>query len=171
MNTALAVRIEEYSDYVSASHHLEFEDIHLDTNLRPTLISSIVLKEVGYNADNNYEIPVVFEQENDLVRLNQNYYFENPEEIEAFLCKNNFLIEKLLEIKINILKYFISNIVDVSLKYTTDPEDNFESLSVIIKTDVSPRLSLDTLNKFDYGWWLDEDYKFRELLSIVVRPL
>jgi hypothetical protein len=57
------------------------------------------------------------------------------------------------------------------LEYDKDPNENFEGLFVVIKTNLSPVESLDLLEKFGEEWWLGVDFKIRSLITIMVRAI
>lgn len=99
------------------------------------------------------------------------YIFDNPKEIENILLTNDYLIEILFEAHKQIKRVFGENIVEVRLEYDRDPEEDFEGLFAIVKTNLSPELSLDLLGKFDEEWWLDIDDEIRMLLTVMVRPV
>ena len=99
------------------------------------------------------------------------YTFNNPIEVKRFLLKYDYLITSLFEAHKQIKRVFEENIVEVCLEYDRDPEENFEGLSVIVKTNLSPELSLDLLDKFDEEWWLDVEDETRMILTVMVRPV
>lgn len=103
--------------------------------------------------------------------LGRFYIFSNPIEVKRFLLTHDYLIDPLFEAYWQIIKVFGENIVEVCLEYGRDPEEDFEGLSVIVKTNLSPDQSLDLLDKFDEEWWLDVEDRIRTVLSIMVRPV
>ena len=99
------------------------------------------------------------------------YTFDNPIEVKRFLLRHDNLITSLFEVNKQIKRVFEESIVDICLEYDRDPEENFEGLSVIIKTSLSPELSLDLLDKFDEDWWLWVEDEIRMKVTVMVRPV
>ena len=99
------------------------------------------------------------------------YIFENYKEIKNFLVTNDFLIEILFEAHKQIKRVFGEHIVEICLEHDRDPEEDFEGLSAIVKTNLSPELSLDLLDKFDEEWFLSIDDEIRIIFTVMVRPL
>ncbi len=108
---------------------------------------------------------------NDIQLLEDLYTFHDPIEIKRFLFRQDRLTGALFEIQAQIKRIFRNSVVELSLEYDRDPEENFEGLSAILKTNLSPELSLDLLDKFDEEWWLDVDDEIRTILTVMVRPL
>lgn len=115
-----------------------------------------------------YSSPTVVEAFKELENL---YIFENPKEIKNFLLSNDYLIEILFEAHKQIKRVFGEHIVEVSLEYDRDQEEDFEGISAIVKTNLSPDQSLDLLEKFDEEWWLDVDDEIRIVFTVMVRPV
>jgi len=103
----------------------------------------------------------------EISQLQQCYYFTNPEEIEKFLLKHDYLINYLLQICDQIKRIFGENL-EVDLEYDKDSEEDFEGLFVRIKTNLLPDLSLELLRRFDQ-WWLDVDFKVRSVITIMTK--
>jgi len=108
----------------------------------------------------------------EMALLKRIYHFTNPAEAERFLLEHDELIPYLLEADKHIKRVFGENIVDVCLEHASDPEEDYEGLFVIVKTNLSPEESLDLLDKLDDDWFLD--YVPPEVMSILtvdVRPV
>jgi len=90
-----------------------------------------------------------------IASLKRIYHFTNPAEAERFLLEHDELIPYLLEADKHIKRVFGENIVDVCLEHASDPEEDYEGLFVIVKTNLSSEESLDLLDKFDEEWFLD----------------
>lgn len=103
--------------------------------------------------------------------LERRYAFNNPEEVKIFLLTHEHLIEPLFEARKHIGDIFGEG-VEVCLEIDRDPEEDFEGLSAIVKTNLSPELSLDLLDKFDEEWFLDNvTAEIGSIFTITVRPL
>jgi hypothetical protein len=101
--------------------------------------------------------------------LRKLYTFDNFEDIKNFLILQGLdFVNILIEAYKNIRIIFDPHISDICLEMYRDYEEDYQGLSVIIKTNLIPKLSLNLLDKFDEKWWLDIDIKF---LSIMVRPI
>lgn len=98
------------------------------------------------------------------------YPFANPNEVRDFLWANKYLIEVLFEAHKQIKRVFGQG-VNIHLELHRDPDENFEELFVVIETDLSPKLSLDLLDRFDEEWFLDIADKTEGKLNVTVRPL
>ena len=80
------------------------------------------------------------------------------------------MIEILFEAGEQIRRIF-GEVVNLSLELHHDPEEDFEGLFIIIKTNLSPEESLDLLDKFDEEWWLDVDASISKKLEVTVEPI
>lgn len=108
----------------------------------------------------------------EMAQLKRIYHFTNPAEAGRFLRAHDELIPYLLEADKHIKRVFGENIVDVCLEYASDPEEDYEGLFVIVKTNLSSEESLDLLDKFDEEWFLDEvSRQVGLMLTITVRPV
>lgn len=101
-------------------------------------------------------------------QLKRYYTFKNIE-VENFLSKHTELSIPLLEASEQIEMIFSENAAEIYLKVEADPEENFETLFIIIKTNTSPDKSLELLNRFDQEWWLDVDNKVRKILQVDIQ--
>lgn len=118
--------------------------------------------------DRKYSNPPVVEAFRELENL---YIFENSNEIKNFLLTNDYLIEILFEAHKQIKRIFGEHIVEVCLEHDKDPEEDFEGLYAIVKTNLSPELSLNLLDRFDDEWFLNIDDEIRIIFTVMVRPL
>jgi hypothetical protein len=107
--------------------------------------------------------------------LEQIFAFSDSDEIWRFLLTYEWLSRALLEAHGQILRVFAenaeNNIVDLSLEYSVDPEEGYEELFVIIRTNLSVAESLARLEKFDEEWWLEVDAEVRSLVGVDVRSI
>lgn len=119
------------------------------------------------------EIYTEFKQETSLssilMNLEKFYILENTEEIVEFIGTHTFLVSMLFEAPKRIKNIF-SESIEMYLELHKDPEEDFEGLFIIIKTNLTPKVSLDLLDKFDEKWWLSVDSNIRNLLEVMVRP-
>jgi len=119
------------------------------------------------------EINGEFEQETSLFcvsrRLEEFYIFEDTKEIAVFVGAHIFLKDILLEAPKWIESIFGKS-VEMHLELHRDPEENFEGLFIVIKTNLSPEDSLNLLDRLDEEWWLHVDDDVSNILEIMVRP-
>ncbi len=122
--------------------------------------------------DTEYEFSEFFRKirfiESNIEFLQEFYIFNNPIEVKTFLFDHDHLYDILYEANKHIKRIFEDCVVNIYLQVVKDPEENFEQLFVIIKTDLTPDKSVSLLDRFDEEWWLEIDYKMRQGLEIDV---
>jgi len=101
--------------------------------------------------------------------LYQSYRFINAESEITNSIEEYNLWSFLLEAPWEIRRVFGNNIA-LDLEFHHDPEENFEGLFIVIKTNLSPAGSLNLLDRLDMEWWLDIDDDISNILEIMVRP-
>ncbi|MBW2307498.1 MAG: hypothetical protein JRG73_11240 [Deltaproteobacteria bacterium] len=94
------------------------------------------------------------------------YRFINPEEVTNFLLAHDHLVESLQKTHRHIVRIFAENLVETTLEHVVDPEEDFESLFVVIKTNLAPEEALEHLNRLDEEWWLDLPFDFRKIVGL-----
>lgn len=154
--------------FTAESYKVKTEDYKSESSIMPNQRKVINFSDHAFRSRN--ETSTYLMKENNIKKLEDKYIFENPERVKRFLGLHDItLIDLLYEAEKQIKRIFSSNIiVDICLELYQDYEDDYEGLSVIIKTNLSPKLSLDLLEEFDEKWWLNIDNPF---LSIMVRPV
>ncbi len=103
--------------------------------------------------------------------LEQIFAFSHSDEVWRLLLTHEWLSAALLEAHGQIMRVFAENIVDLSLEYDIDPEEGYEELFVIIRTNLSVGESLARLETFDEEWWLEVDAEVRSLVGVDVRSI
>ncbi|MDI6803314.1 MAG: hypothetical protein QME58_05640 [Bacteroidota bacterium] len=103
--------------------------------------------------------------------LQKSYNFQNSEQVKRVIYDHYYIIKPLLNINEKVMNIFCNKVVEICLEFDEDPEENYEGLSVIIKTNLSPEDSLDLLDKFDEEIWFDIDVRVKKILSVMVRPV
>ncbi|CAD6493976.1 MAG: hypothetical protein CHKLHMKO_00594 [Candidatus Argoarchaeum ethanivorans] len=104
--------------------------------------------------------------------LSQFYAFSDGDSEAAviqFINDHPWCLGVLFEAPGHIFSIFGKNVF-LYLELNRDYEEDFEGLFIIIKTNLSPEDSLNLLDRFDEGWWLDVDYDIGNILEIMVRP-
>ena len=97
-------------------------------------------------------------------------HLETEEEINKVLKNNENVISILLECYKQLEKYFKQNIVNIFLEYA-DFEEEFESLYITIKTDLSKVKYLKCFKKFEEKWLLKNNTEEKKRLFVKVRPV
>lgn len=115
--------------------------------------------------DSRYTLPV--KQTEDLKHF---YIFNNYEEIKYFISCNTQLLSVLFEAPDHIHRIFGD--VPLHLELYHDPEENYEGLFIIIETELSPKESLNLLEKFDEEWFFNNVSDDLSLIfTVMVRPV
>ena len=99
------------------------------------------------------------------------YAFAQPEKIRQFLVRHPHLISPLFEIYTQARRVFRDSVTPMALEYVKDSEEDFEGLTVVVKTKLPPDQSLALLEKFDQEWWLDLDFEVRRLLAVITQTV
>jgi len=120
--------------------------------------------------DTEYEFSEFFRKirfiESNIEFLQEFYIFNNPIEVKTFLFSNDCLFDTLYEAHQQLRRIFGESVINIHLEILKDPDEMFEQLFVIVKTNRSPEESLSLLDKFDQEWWLDVDSDIRQNLEI-----
>jgi len=116
------------------------------------------------------EVSLFLEKSIKLEYLNSLYTLKNPTDIKRFLMSYDYLIDQLLEVRAQIENVISENLVEIRLEYHKDPEEDYEGLFLVVRTNTTPEKSLDLLEKFDDEYWFDLEAPVRNLLTVTVRP-
>ncbi len=117
------------------------------------------------------EYSLILKTIKDIELLENLYTFSNSIDVKRFMLKNECLINILFEAYKQIKRIFNQNIVEICLEYNRDPEEDFEGLFVIVKTNLSPEESLNLLERFDEEWFLDNvSEEIGSIFTVTVRP-
>lgn len=146
---------------------------HVIENWRIREKPVFILLPIGYFIRRSEtETSVFLKPQKDIELLEGMYTFKNPVEVKKFLWTHKYLIEILFEANRQIKRVFQENIVEVCLECDRDPEEDFEGLFVIVKTNLSPEESLDLLDRFDEEWFLDNvSGEISSIFNVTVRPV
>jgi hypothetical protein len=91
-------------------------------------------------------------------------------EIEGFLEKHKYLFPILVEAKEKILPIFGEN-VRLCLELHRDPEEGWDELFIIIKSEYSTEEAIRLENRLAEEWFLDRMKDTKGKLNIVEEPL
>lgn len=132
---------------------------------------SLPIDDLIRQFEEEYEYSLILKTIKDIELLENLYTFSNSIDVKRFLLKNKCLINILFEAYKQIKRIFNQNIVEICLEYDRDPEEDFEGLFVIIKTNLSPEESLNLLERFDEEWFLDNvSEEIGSIFTVTVRP-
>jgi len=98
------------------------------------------------------------------------YILNTPEKVERFICTHEGLTEILSEAYKWIMRIF-PNVVNLYLELHQDPEEDSKELFVIVETNLSPKETLDYLNKLDEEWLLGVPFQFRTIFNVIARSV
>lgn len=98
-------------------------------------------------------------------RLKRRFTIKNVE-VEQFLSKHSEILFPLLEASEEINRIFSRNADELCLSFERDPEEDFETLFVVIKTSLPSEKALELLEKFDEEWWLNIDNEIKRILQV-----
>lgn len=109
--------------------------------------------------------------ENNFRQLEEIYSLENNIKIKEFLSAHKSLYSALFDTYEQVQKVFNKHIANVGLEFINDPDEDFEGLTITIKTDLNPESSINLLDRFDEEWWLDIDMQIKAILTVMVRAI
>ena len=112
------------------------------------------------------EISVTQALQKSIWLLQRQYLIDNFAEINGFLFNHKDLLDILLIIPIQVQHFFGE--VSLELQVIKDPEEDYEGLFIIIKSNFTPEKSIDLLDQMEDYWWLDVDINIKKLIGIDV---
>jgi len=101
--------------------------------------------------------------------LEKEYIFENPEEIKRFLVNNEDLIEILFSATDHIREIFGN--VPVYLELHHDPEEDWDELFIVIKTNYPAEKAVELESKLFENWFVKVLDKVKGRLNFTEEPL
>lgn len=101
--------------------------------------------------------------------LNDIYIFKNPKEIKRFLLSNKDLIGILLSAYEHIRRIFGDSPIYLELHH--DPEEDWDELFIIIKSDYPPEKAVELENKLFKEWFIEVLDKVGTRLNFTEEPL
>ena len=107
--------------------------------------------------------------EADIKEMENYYTFINHKDVITFLEANRSIVKILKDANGEIKRVFGKDI-HLYLELHRDPEEDFEGLFIVMKTNLSPEDSLNLLDRLDEEWWLHVDDNISNILEIMVRP-
>jgi len=116
------------------------------------------------------ETSIFFDKQNKITRLENLYYFHNPDEIKRFLLTHDYLIEHLFEAYDQIRRIFGEN-VEIHLEYTIDPEEDWDELFIVIKSPYPAEKAVELERKLFDEWFVHIMDKLNNKLNFIEEPL
>ena len=164
---AIAQFDEKYEAWVSSVGELF---LPIQTTFATTQIAFATIQTTFATTKTGDEVSLFLEKSIKLEYLNSLYTLKNPTDIKRFLMSYDYLIDQLLEVRAQIENVISENLVEIRLEYHKDPEEDYEGLFLVVRTNTTPEKSLDLLEKFDDEYWFDLEAPVRNLLTVTVRP-
>jgi len=138
---------------------------------------SVILEDIIYSIPMRPEVYKDKNEENSVYRFPQDlidyieniYIFKNPEEIKMFLMSNDDLIQILLDAREHIQRVFGQ--VPIYLELHHDPEEEWDELFIVIKTNYSPEKAVEFENKLFEEWFIEIISKVSGRLNFTEEPL
>jgi len=122
-----------------------------------------------YIEDWNEENSVYLQPQYLIDYLSRIYIFENPQEIREFLLLNNDLIEILISGYEHIRRIFGD--FPIYLEFYQDPEENWNGLFIVIKTNYTDEKAIELKNKLFKEWFVHVIDKVGTRLNFTEEPL
>ena len=116
------------------------------------------------------ESSIIIKSLKDIEQLEELYIFENPPDVRRFLWKYKFLIEILFEAQKKIIEIF-GNDITLYLELHHDPEEEWNELFIVIKTNYSPEEAIELENKLFEEWFIKISEKVKGRLNFTEEPL
>lgn len=101
--------------------------------------------------------------------LEKSYIFNNPKEIKRFILANMYLIEILLEAPQHIYQIFGNFPIYLELHH--DPEEDWDELFIVIKTNYPPDKAVELEEKLFEEWFIKVLKKTNGKLNFTEEPL
>ncbi|MCD6238373.1 MAG: hypothetical protein J7K51_03440 [Thermotogae bacterium] len=138
---------------------------------------SVTFENATYPIPGTPKIYNDIKEENSVYRFYQNiidyieniYIFKNSEEIKMFLMSNDDLIQILLDAQEHIYRVFGQ--VPIYLELHHDPEEEWDELFIVIKTQYSPEKAVDLENQLFEEWFASILDKASGRLNFTEEPL
>ena len=148
--------------------------IHSSNYLQYSFILNILARRaeglLTNTGDVDYgESSVYFQPQERVAYLEELYIFKNPKEIKEFLIRNDDMIEVLIEAPENIRRIFGEFPIYLELHH--DPEEDWDELFIVIKSDYSPQEAVELEDRFFEEWFANLPDRIRERLNFTEEPL
>jgi len=106
---------------------------------------------------------------NVLEQIEKSYILENPREVKEYLLDNNDLIPIVNEAPEYINRIF--GYVPIFLELHHDPEENWDELFIVIKTNYPPEKAVELEIKLFDEWFINIMDKVGNRLNFIEKPL
>jgi len=98
----------------------------------------------------------------------KNFVLKNFVDINRLLTKENYLINELKNIYEQIDKYYGKSLEDVFLKYIKDPEEDFEGLSIIVRSKLPFDEAFKSISKFYKEYWFNLSIEIKNVINVTI---
>jgi len=122
-----------------------------------------------YREEGNEENSVYLQSQYLINYLSKIYIFKNPQEIKMFLLSNRDLIEILVSAPEHIRRIFGN--VPIYLELHHDPEEDWDELFIVIRSNYSPRKASELKNMLFDEWFIYIIDKVATRLNYTEEPL
>ena len=131
--------------------------------------SNAVSIQEFYKMEEALETSITFQDEALIRKLKQFYILDNPNEIKNFLSTNYYLIEILFEAPYPIYRIFGK--VSIHLELHHDPEEAWDELFIVIRSNYSSQKAIKLENRIVEKWFIRRMKDTKGKLNIVEEPL
>jgi len=122
-----------------------------------------------YKTEYNEERSICWALQKKLEYLEKIYIFESRKEVQEYLLNNEELIEILLDSFEHIKK--IGGDYPLYLELHHDPEEEFDELFIVIKTNLSPEKALKLEEALFNEWFISIMDRVKNKLNFTEEPL
>lgn len=162
MQTQSAVSSSSIFGFVVERFELQFEQLNYES-LTPVSIPDF------YNPKELSETSKTLQPLEGIEKLENLYIFNNPKEVKSFLLTNDYLIEILLEAPKYIYRTFGKFPIYLELHH--DPEEDWDELFIVIKTNYTPEKAVELEEKLFEEWFEKVLGKVNGKLNFTEEPL
>ena len=100
--------------------------------------------------------------------IEQHYTLKNPEEVRIFLSSNSDIIPYLMEAPFEIYRIFGQ--VPIYLELHHDPEEEWDELFIVIKTDYAAEKAVELEDRLFKEWFSEILDKVKGRLNFIEEP-
>jgi len=148
----------------------EFSEAYLPVGTSTVLEAITPYSIAEIYKDRNEESSVYQSSQNLIDYLEEYIYiFKNSEEIKPFLISNSDLIQILLDAHEHIYRVFGWSPIYLELHH--DPEEEWDELFIVIKTNYSSEKAIELENKLFEEWFIEIPCKVSGRLNFTEEPL
>ena len=106
----------------------------------------------------------------DIKSLSERYEFIDSEKVEKFIEDNEYLIPILKE-GIDEIKSVFGDEIKLCLNYIYDPEENWDTLMIVIKTNLSPEDAVRLESELSIKWFQRKNVDTKDKLNFIEKSI